>query len=216
MLGISKCPADPCLMFTFGIIFILMLYYYTLWCNDVGPQEVFLVGLRPSGIIREDFLFSWEADGINRLWLLTVILNKSFQDLGPHSQKVHYRERGENTTPTSSLVKATVFRDYTRLASLHIRFKHWLSSTNARGRGVSLLWKNCWVLRRNPLWPTSEGVLRTLNHQGQQQRDEAGPETAEYCLACYLWESKSSVKSFNWPLSPVCSMSLWFESIIEV
>lgn len=93
---------DPWLIFTFQIIFMLMLYYYTLRHNGVGPREKF-VGLRPSGILRDDFLFSWEADGINRLWLLTTILNKSLQNLDPLSQKIHCSEKEENRTPTTSL-----------------------------------------------------------------------------------------------------------------
>ena len=173
VLGINKCLTDPCLVFSFGVRFIVMWYYHTLWCNDVHnssaaaaeslqacptlcdsidgsppgspipgilqartlewvaisfsnawkrkvkvkslsrvrpsvtpwtaahqgpsvhgifqarvlewgatafsditPREVLFVGLRHcqgwqciSGIIRGDLLSSWEADGINRLWL---------------------------------------------------------------------------------------------------------------------------------------------------
>lgn len=45
---------------------MLMFYYYILRYNGVGFREKF-VGLRFFGIFRDDFFFSWEVDGINRL-----------------------------------------------------------------------------------------------------------------------------------------------------
>lgn len=99
-----------------------MSYYYTPWHNEIGPQEIFLVGLGPSGIIRGDFLLSWEADGIDRLWLLTIILNKIWVPIPGRYTTM----RGENRTPTNLLVKAVSFRDHTSLLCSTL-LKHLLS-----------------------------------------------------------------------------------------
>lgn len=148
-----------------------MSYYYTPWLNEIGPQEIFLVGLGPSGIIRGDFLLSWEADGIDRLWLLTIILNKIWVPIPGRSTTV----RGENRTPTNLLVKAVSFRDHTSLFCstllkhlLSLRAFHlrqgsegpWIARCPYRGQ--------LWVINKIPLCPPSlpvahvGGVFRTL------------------------------------------------------
>lgn len=64
-LGSSKWPTDPCLISNYFHFNVVLLHSDAM--TYIGSQKKCLVDLRPSGVNKDDLLFSWGTDGINRL-----------------------------------------------------------------------------------------------------------------------------------------------------